>query len=118
MATIYKAPVQDYVFLLHDVFGPRFPELIGELTADDSAAIELLARRLTNIKQTSGLPSLRMVRALPDGGYAIAQDMGGVFSVRSRVDSGEPGSGVKSASSPMPRRASWRRVACIRVWSK
>lgn len=54
----------------------------GELTADDSAAIELLARRLTNIKQTSGLPSLRMVRALPDGGYAIAQDMGGVFSVR------------------------------------
>ena len=54
----------------------------GELTADDSAAIELLARRLTNIKQTSSLPSLRMVRALPDGGYAIAQDMGGVFSVR------------------------------------
>ena len=38
----------------------------GELTADDSAAIELLARRLTNIKQTSDLPSLRMVRALPD----------------------------------------------------
>ena len=54
----------------------------GELTAEDSAAIELLARRLTNIKQTSGLESLRMVRALPDGGYVIAQDMGGVFSVR------------------------------------
>ncbi|MDD2978121.1 hypothetical protein, partial [Aquabacterium sp.] len=54
----------------------------GELTAEDSAAIELLARRLTNIKQASGLSSLRMVRALPDGGYAIAQDMGGVFSVQ------------------------------------
>ncbi|MBP6725972.1 MAG: acyl-CoA dehydrogenase C-terminal domain-containing protein [Thauera sp.] len=39
MATIYKAPVQDYVFLLHDVFGPRFPELIGELTADDTSTL-------------------------------------------------------------------------------
>lgn len=53
----------------------------GELTADDAAFIELLARRLTNIKHLSGVASLRMVRTLPDGGFVIAQDMGGVFKV-------------------------------------
>lgn len=51
----------------------------GEPTSEDSAAIELLARRLTNLKTLSGVDSLRMVRTLPDGGYMIAQDMGGTF---------------------------------------
>ena len=51
----------------------------GEPSSDDAAAIELLARRLTNLKTLSGVESLRMVRALPDGGYVIAQDAGGVF---------------------------------------
>lgn len=51
----------------------------GAPTDDDSAAIELLARRLTNLRQLSGVDSLRMVRSLPDGGYVIAQDMGGTF---------------------------------------
>lgn len=51
----------------------------GELTEEDSAAVELLARRLTNLKSSSGVSSLRMVRTLPDGGYVIAQDCGGVF---------------------------------------
>lgn len=51
----------------------------GEPTSEDSAAIELLARRLTNLKTLSGVDSLRMVRTLPDGGYVIAQDMGGTF---------------------------------------
>lgn len=51
----------------------------GELTDEDSAAVELLARRLTNLMQLSGVSSLRMVRTLPDGGYVIAQDVGGVF---------------------------------------
>lgn len=51
----------------------------GELTEQDGAALELLARRLTNLRQLSGVPSLRMVRTLPDGGYVIAQDMGGNF---------------------------------------
>lgn len=51
----------------------------GEPTDEDSAAIELLARRLTNLKTLSGVASLRMVRSLPDGGYVIAQDMGGTF---------------------------------------
>lgn len=51
----------------------------GALTDEDSASVELLARRLTNLKTLSGVSSLRMVRSLPDGGYVIAQDMGGVF---------------------------------------
>ena len=53
----------------------------GELTDKDEAAVELLARRLTNLRQLSGVESLRMVRTLPDGGYVIAQDMGGTFRV-------------------------------------
>lgn len=53
----------------------------GELTDEDTAAVEILARRLTNIKQLSGVQSMRMVRSLPDGGYAIAQDIGGTFRV-------------------------------------
>lgn len=49
------------------------------LTEQDSAALELLARKLTNLRQLSGVDSLRMVRNLPDGGYVIAQNMGGTF---------------------------------------
>ena len=53
---------------------------VGGTPSDvDAAAIELLARRLTNLRRVSGVESLRMVRDLPDGGYVIAQDMGGVF---------------------------------------
>ncbi len=48
---------------------------------DDAAAVEALARRLTNIKSASALDSMKMVRALPSGGVAIAVDMGGVFRV-------------------------------------
>lgn len=51
----------------------------GEPTEEDSAAVELLARRLTNLRNLSGVDSLRMVRELPGGGYVIAQNMGGVF---------------------------------------
>lgn len=59
---------------------PRGQAVYGrEPTEEDSAAVELLARRLTNLKKISGVSSLRMVRTLPDGGYVIAQDMGGVF---------------------------------------
>lgn len=50
-------------------------------TQDDAYAIERLARRLTNIKDLSGVDSLRMVHTLPSGLLAIAQDMGGVFKV-------------------------------------
>lgn len=59
---------------------PRGQSVVGgELTDDDSALIESVARRLTNLKTLSGVDSLRMVRALPDGGYVVAQNMGGVF---------------------------------------
>lgn len=51
----------------------------GEPTEEDSAAVEFLARRLTNLRNLSGVDSLRMVRELPGGGYVIAQNMGGVF---------------------------------------
>ncbi|MGL5155249.1 MAG: hypothetical protein ACRC9H_10055 [Aeromonas veronii] len=53
----------------------------AEPTDEDSAAVELLTRRLTNLKQLSGVESLRMVRALPDGGFVVAQDMGGTLRV-------------------------------------
>ena len=53
----------------------------GELTDEDRASVELLARRLTNLRELSSVDSLRMVRALPNGGYVIAQNMGGMFRV-------------------------------------
>jgi hypothetical protein len=63
----------------------------GELSREDEAASELLMRRLTNLKEISGLPSMKLVRALPGGGVAIAQDMGGVprlivFTSQSRTE--------------------------------
>jgi hypothetical protein len=51
----------------------------AEPTDDDLVFVEALARNLTNLKQLSGVPSLRLTRTLPDGGYVVAQDMGGVF---------------------------------------
>lgn len=61
---------------------PRPFGLFGEIQSDDDgAAVELLARRLTNAKELGGLGSLRMVQTLPSGALAIAQDMGGVFKV-------------------------------------
>lgn len=59
---------------------PRGLSAVGDAPTDaDAAAVELLARRLENLKSLSGVESLRMVRDLPDGGYVIAQNMGGVF---------------------------------------
>ena len=53
----------------------------GELSERDGATIDVLARRLTNRKHLSeGVGGgLRNVRQLPDGGYVVMQDMGGVF---------------------------------------
>lgn len=76
----------------------------GALTDEDSAAIELLARRLTNLKSLSGVDSLRMVRTLPDGGYVIAQDMGGVFRTiahKPQEEEREPFDGVATDSIPV-----------------
>ena len=46
---------------------------------------DALVRRLTNIKQASGLDSLKMVRALPSGGVATVTDMGGILKAVVRV---------------------------------
>lgn len=59
---------------------PHGVSVIGaEPSAEDLALVESLTRKLTNLKAASSLESLRMVRSLPDGGYVVAQDAGGVF---------------------------------------
>ncbi|HCR1482270.1 TPA: hypothetical protein ONA82_006617, partial [Pseudomonas aeruginosa] len=58
----------------------RFAE-DAELSADDAAAVERLARNLTNFKQASELASLKRVADLPSGRQAVAIDMGGVFRI-------------------------------------
>ncbi|WP_454743582.1 acyl-CoA dehydrogenase C-terminal domain-containing protein [Cupriavidus necator] len=39
MSTKYKAPVDDYVFLLHDVIAPVVPHALGEMTRDDTRQV-------------------------------------------------------------------------------
>lgn len=60
---------------------PRPHGTFGTDGDEDAAALELLARRLTNAKTLSGVDSLRMSRTLPSGAMAIAQDAGGIFKV-------------------------------------
>ena len=60
---------------------PRPHGTFGAATEEDAAAAELLARRVTNLKQLSGLDSFRLARTLPSGAMAIAMDMGGVLKV-------------------------------------
>lgn len=56
--------------------------VLGEQpTQSDESFIESFVRSLTNIKSTSNLDSLRLVRTLPDGGYVIVQDMGGTLRI-------------------------------------
>jgi hypothetical protein len=58
----------------------RFAEQ-AELSPEDAAAVERLARAVTNFKQLSSLDSLKRVADLPSGRQAVAIDMGGVFRV-------------------------------------
>lgn len=51
----------------------------GELTKDDLSFIQHQAQRLTNLKDLSGVDALKMVYDLPNGGFVILQDAGGVF---------------------------------------
>lgn len=51
------------------------------LTKEDSAFVDAVAKRVTNLKGASQVESLKMVYDLPDGGYVIVQDMGGNFRV-------------------------------------
>ena len=60
---------------------PRPHGTFGTDGDEDAAALELLARRLTNAKTLSGVDSLRMSRTLPSGAMALAQDAGGIFKV-------------------------------------
>lgn len=53
----------------------------NQLTPKDEAFISVSARKLGNLKDISGVESLRLVYDLPDGGYFIVQDMGGNFRV-------------------------------------
>lgn len=61
----------------------------AELSPDDARAVEWLARSVTNIKQTSGLDSLKRVIDLPGGGTAEAVDMGGTFRIYITTRSGK-----------------------------
>ena len=52
-----------------------------ELSSEDAATVEKLARSLTNFKSASSLDSMKMVRTLSGGRTAVALDMGGTFRV-------------------------------------
>lgn len=51
------------------------------LTDKDEAFVSNIAARITNLKELSGVDSIRMVYDLPDGGSVIVQDMGNNFRV-------------------------------------
>ncbi len=51
----------------------------GELGQEDLAAVDAQVRRLSNLQQAGGLPSMKMVRTLPGGGSVIVQSIGGVL---------------------------------------
>lgn len=53
----------------------------GEPTADDMSFIGNLVQRMINIQEVHGLPSVRLTRALPDGGLVVAQSAGGNLRV-------------------------------------
>lgn len=52
-----------------------------ELSKEDAAYVEHLARQVTNIRGVSGLENFKRAVNLPSGGQAIATDMGGVFRI-------------------------------------
>lgn len=51
----------------------------GELAQEDLAAVDANVRRLSNLQEAGGLPSMKMVRALPGGGSVVVQSVGGVL---------------------------------------
>lgn len=53
----------------------------ADLSGEDAAAVEKLARGLTNFKSVSQLDSLKRVATLSDGRQAVAMDMGGTFRI-------------------------------------
>lgn len=51
----------------------------NELTEDDRNFIDSCCKKMANFKQVSQLDSLKYTRDLPDGGFVIVQDAGGIF---------------------------------------
>ncbi|WP_291345678.1 MULTISPECIES: hypothetical protein [unclassified Acinetobacter] len=51
----------------------------GELTEKDNLFIDHQLKKLSNQKAISNLENVRQVKDLPDGGYVILQDMGGML---------------------------------------
>lgn len=51
----------------------------GKLTENDSFFIDHQLKKLSNQKAISNIDSIRQVKDLPDGGYVILQDMGGIL---------------------------------------
>lgn len=51
----------------------------GKLSENDSLFIDHQLKKLSNQKATSNLDSIRQVKNLPDGGYVVLQDMGGLL---------------------------------------
>lgn len=51
----------------------------AELTDEDLLFIDLCCKKVSNLKQISNLESIKYTRELPNGGYVIVQDAGGVF---------------------------------------
>lgn len=56
----------------------------GELTERDKTFISHQMRKLTNTIQTEEVTNYRHEYELPDGGYVIVQDMGGIFKAIAR----------------------------------
>lgn len=53
----------------------------GKLTDRDQAFVSVTVKRFSNLKDLSSVDSSRMVYDLPDGGYIVVQDMGGMFRI-------------------------------------
>lgn len=51
----------------------------GQLSENDKTFIDHQLKKLSNQKDISNLESIRQVKDLPDGGYVILQDMGGIL---------------------------------------
>lgn len=66
---------------MHDPRPYGLAVLGGELTEKDQSMISATVLRFTNAKQLGQLDSLKNQYDLPDGGYFIVQDMGGIFKV-------------------------------------
>ena len=51
----------------------------GELSEEDRLFIDHEIRKLSNVKATSNLDQIKLVKELPDGGFVILRDMGGIL---------------------------------------